>query len=60
MGGFGGEPRGGREPLVYFCELGFGVGYVGEGRHFCCSGERGGEPDGAGEEPCGEQRGGWW
>jgi len=36
-GGFGGvglQAGGGGEPLVYFCLLSVGVGYVGEGCHF--------------------------
>lgn len=51
--GVGCQAGGGGEPLVYFCELGFGVGYLCEGGHF--AGELGGVPDGEGEGASGEQ-----
>jgi hypothetical protein len=51
------ETVGGGEPLVYFSLLGVAVG-EGEGRH--CSAEGGGKPNGAREDSCGEQRGGWF
>jgi hypothetical protein len=44
--------------LVYFSLLGVAVGEGGKARH--CSAKGGGKPNGARENSCGEQRGGWF